>query len=74
MKTQWLNDGSFAGLYQDKDLLVSDNDGTGSFTIPRRPIRRRLHDVERSVITRGGEYCFVPSLSALRWIADLGQS
>jgi Dyp-type peroxidase family len=72
IKSQWLNDGNFTGLDREKDLLVGDNDGTGSFTIPQRPVRRRLHGVERFVITRGGEYCFLPSLSALRWIANLG--
>lgn len=64
----------FAGLIGSarlvRDLLAGDNDGTGSFTIPQRPIRRRLHGVERFVITRGGEYCFLPSLSALRWLAN----
>ncbi len=72
IKSQWLNDGNFTGLDREKDLLVGDNDGTGDFTIPQRPIRRRLHGVERFVITRGGEYCFLPSLSALRWLATLG--
>jgi Dyp-type peroxidase family len=72
IKSQWLNDGNFTGLDQEKDLLVGDNDGTGTFTIPRRPVRRRLHGVERFVITRGGEYCFLPSLSALGWLATLG--
>ena len=70
VKSQWLNDGNFTGLDHEKDLLVGDNDGTGTFTIPQRPIRRRLHGVERFVITRGGEYCFLPSLSALRWLAN----
>lgn len=70
MKAQWLNDGHFTGLDQEKDLLTGDNDGTGIFTIPQHPIRRRLHGVERFVITRGGEYFFLPSLSALRWLAD----
>jgi Dyp-type peroxidase family len=71
VKTQWLNDGNFTGLDREKDPLVGDNDGTGDFTIPRRPVRRRLHGVERFVTTRGGEYCFLPSLSALRWLADV---
>jgi hypothetical protein len=25
----------------------------------------------RFVVTRGGEYCFMPSLSALRWLGNL---
>ncbi|MFE2488128.1 Dyp-type peroxidase [Streptomyces mirabilis] len=70
VKSQWLNDGHFTGLDQEKDLLTGNNDGTGIFTIPQHPIRRRLHGVERFVITRGGEYFFLPSLSALRWLAD----
>jgi Dyp-type peroxidase family len=72
IKSQWLNDGNFTGLDQEKDLLTGANDGTGSFTIPQRPIRRRLHGVERFVITRGGEYCFLPGISALRWLANPG--
>ncbi|MFG2847000.1 Dyp-type peroxidase [Kitasatospora sp. NPDC048296] len=72
VKSQWLNDGNFAGLDREKDLLTGANDGTGIFTIPQRPIRRRLHGVERFVITRGGEYFFLPSIGALRWLAGLG--
>ena len=43
VKTQWLNDGIFIGAPHEKDPLVGPNDGTSSFTIPQRPIRRRLH-------------------------------
>ena len=45
VKTQWLNDGIFIGAPAEKDPLVGPNDGTGSFTIPQRPIRRRLQDL-----------------------------
>jgi hypothetical protein len=41
------------------------------FTIPQRPIRRRLQDLPPFVITRGGEYCFAPGMRALRWLAEL---
>jgi hypothetical protein len=44
---------------------------TGIFTIPQRPIRRRLQSLPPFVITRGGEYCFAPGLRALRWLAEL---
>jgi hypothetical protein len=53
------------------DPLVGPRDGTGTFTIPRLPIRRRLPDIPPFVITRGGEYCFAPGLRGLRWLADL---
>ena len=42
VKTQWLNDGIFIGAPAEKDPLVGANDGAGTFTIPQRPIRRRL--------------------------------
>ena len=71
VKTQWLNDGIFIGAPAERDPLVGPNDGSGTFTIPDRPIRRRLRDVPPFVITRGGEYCFAPGLRGLRWLAEL---
>ncbi len=71
VKTQWLNDGIFIGAPEEMDPLVGPNDGSGSFTIPQRPIRRRLQDLPPFVVTRGGEYCFAPGLQAMRWLADL---
>jgi Dyp-type peroxidase family len=71
VKTQWLNDGIFIGAPLESDPLVGPHHGPGSFTIPQRPIRRKLQDLPPFVITRGGEYCFAPSLSALRWLAEL---
>ncbi|MER5327058.1 hypothetical protein [Streptosporangium roseum] len=71
LKTQWANDGDFVGLGIEKDPLVGDNDATGTFTIPRRPIRRRLQQLPRFTITKGGEYLFMPGLRALNWLAEL---
>ena len=71
VKTQWLNDGIFIGAPAEKDPIVGPNDGSGAFTIPQRPIRRRLTGLPPFVVTRGGEYCFAPGLRALRWLAEL---
>jgi Dyp-type peroxidase family len=71
VKTQWLNDGIFIGAPPEKDPLVGPNDGSDTFTIPGKPIRRRLHELPPFVVTRGGEYCFAPGLRALRWLAEL---
>ena len=71
VKTQWLNDGIFIGAPAEKDPLVGPNDGSGMFTIPQRPIRRRLQSLPPFVVTRGGEYCFAPGLGGLGWLADL---
>jgi Dyp-type peroxidase family len=71
VKTQWINDGIFIGAPEEKDPLVGSADGEGRFTIPLRPIRRRLQGLPPLVVTRGGEYCFVPGLRALAWLAAL---
>jgi Dyp-type peroxidase family len=71
VKSQWQNDGNFVGLDDENDPIAGANDGSGTFTIPRRPVRRRLHGIPRFVTTKGGEYCFLPSIRALQWLADL---
>jgi Dyp-type peroxidase family len=71
VKTQWLNDGIFIGAPLEKDPLVGPNDESSGFTIPRRPIRRKLQNLPPFVVTRGGEYFFAPGLKAMRWLAEL---
>ncbi|RKQ93038.1 Dyp-type peroxidase family [Solirubrobacter pauli] len=70
VKTQWLNDGVFIGAPEERDPLTGPNQGWERFTIPHRPIRRRLDALPPFVVTRGGEYCFVPGLRALHWLAE----
>src|SRR4051812_7104062 len=71
VKTQWLNDGIFIGAPLGPDPLVEPPHEPPAFPTPHRPIRRRLQALPPFVVTRGGEYCFAPSLSALRWLAEL---
>ena len=70
-QSEWMNDGVFFGAGDAKDPIIGSNDGPGDFTIPQRPIRRRLRALPRFVVTRGGEYCFMPGLNALRWLGEL---
>jgi deferrochelatase/peroxidase EfeB len=71
VKSLWQNDGDFASLADEKDPIAGANDGSGKFTIPQRPVRGRLPDIPRFVSTKGGEYCFLPSIRALHWLAEL---
>ena len=71
IQSQWITDGNFISHGTEQDPLIGNNDGEGVFTIPRAPVRRRLKGLPRFVSVRGGEYCFMPGLRALRWIADL---
>ena len=69
VQSQWVTDGNFISHGTEQDPLIGNNEGDGVFTIPRAPVRRRLHGLPRFVFVRGGEYCFMPGLRALRWIA-----
>lgn len=70
----WANDGGFAGLKQTKDPIIGDNSSADSmFLIPvegsRKPVV--LRGFPRLVTTRGGAYCFLPSVTALKYLAAL---
>lgn len=61
--------GVFFGAGNQKEPLVGSNDGPHEFTIPRLPLRRRLTSLPRFIVTRSGEYCFMPGAErpALAW-------
>ena len=67
----WLNNPKFNGLYNDKDPLLGDNDGSGQMTIQRQPVRQRLTNLPRFVSVKGGGYFFLPSISALCFLAQI---
>ena len=69
VQSQWINDGVFFGAGTDKDPVAGSSEI--NFTLPRKPVRRRLQRIPKFVVTRGGEYCFMPGLRALRWLAEL---
>ena len=70
VQSEWINDGVFFGAGGDKDPIIGSNGGPASFTVPRKPVRRRCVGLPQFVVTRGGEYCFMPGLRALRWLAE----
>ncbi len=72
VQSEWINNSAFFGGTSERDPIAGAADGDGTFPIPHRPMRRVLGALPRFVITRGGEYCFLPSLSALRWLGNLG--
>lgn len=72
VQSDWINKGQFFdGPTGDKDPIVGANDGSGGFTLPQLPIRRRMQGLPAFVVTRGGEYFFAPGLRALNWLAAL---
>jgi Dyp-type peroxidase family len=71
LQREWINNGNFMSLGDERDPNVGLQEDGATFTIPREPVRRRIHGIETFNVLRGGEYFFMPSLSALRWIANL---
>jgi hypothetical protein len=58
-------------LGRDRDPQVGLQEEGATFTIPRDPVRRRVHGIQTFNVVRGGEYLFMPSVSALKWLAEL---
>jgi Dyp-type peroxidase family len=71
LQREWINNGNFMSLGEERDPNVGLQEEGATFTIPRKPVRRRIHGIETFNVLRGGEYFFLPSLSALRWIVEL---
>ena len=70
LQQEWINNGNFMSLGDERDPNVGLQEDGATFTIPQEPVRRRIHGIETFNVLRGGEYFFMPSLSALRWLAD----
>jgi Dyp-type peroxidase family len=69
VQIQWLNDGNIFHLGHDRDFLMGDPTGTGKMTVQGDP-PFFLGPQRNYVITRGGEYMFVPGLRALAAVAE----
>ena len=69
----WTNSGEFAGLdAQDVDPLSGEPREGSRFRIPQTSgLSKRISDLPRFTTLRGGGYFFIPSMTALRYIADL---
>jgi hypothetical protein len=67
------NYGDDFGLGEDRDPVIGNNRGSGRFVIPG-DIRRReepfiCSGLPSFVTVKGGDYFFIPSLTALRLLA-----
>jgi deferrochelatase/peroxidase EfeB len=71
LQREWINSGNFTGLGEERDPIVGLQQEGATFSIPKHPVRRRVHGIQSFNVLRGGEYFFMPSLSALKWLADL---
>jgi deferrochelatase/peroxidase EfeB len=71
LQQEWINDGNFIGAGNEHDPIIGLQEEVATFTIPKEPVRRRIHGIETFNVLRGGEYFFMPSIGALNWLANL---
>jgi Dyp-type peroxidase family len=70
LQQEWINDGNFVGVGDERDPIIGLQQEGAVFTIPHEPVRRRVHSIETFNVLRGGEYFFMPSISGLNWLAN----
>jgi hypothetical protein len=71
--TNWANGRLFtAGLDPNEQapLIGGCPDRSGNFSIPQPQGPVVLNGFSRFVTTRGGAYCFLPSITGIRYLAD----
>ena len=75
MQSQWVNHGNEFQLGGDKDPIIGNHHPGGKVVIPGKATKQQVtppficRGLEPFVRTRGGDYFFLPSLTALRHIA-----
>ncbi|MBT2493713.1 peroxidase [Streptomyces sp. ISL-96] len=69
LQSEWVNSGNFMGLGKEKDPMISLQDKGAYFTVPGTP-PRRVQGIQSFNTLLGGEYFFMPSLSAIRWLGS----
>jgi deferrochelatase/peroxidase EfeB len=69
LQQEWVNRGNFIDLGEERDPIAGLHGENSLFTIPRSPVRQRISGIETFNVMVGGEYLFLPSLSALKWLA-----
>ena len=72
IQQQWVNNGHFGGTYNDKDPLIGihpSEQPCRQMIIPQSPVRQKLTNLPNFVCLKGGGYFFLPSKSALYFLA-----
>jgi Dyp-type peroxidase family len=76
LMSDWANKGSFApGLRSSRDAIIGDNSSPDAvFLLPREGQPTvQLGGLSRFVTCRGGAYCFLPSVTAVRYLGRVAR-
>lgn len=79
VQNAWIMGTKFDALTEESDSLLGNREPiagcpfTNTFSVPQESgVRTRITDLPQFVIVRGGAYFFMPSLSAVRYLAAIG--
>jgi hypothetical protein len=75
MMAAWVNSSTFPGAAAQAGidpLLGNQNPDPGTFVYWEKGQPVTVNNLLRFVTTRGGLYCFIPSLTAIKWMAQNG--
>src|SRR5262245_29077663 len=67
----WINDPNFHELGNERDPLIGNQDGSFDFTMPKRPIKKKITGLPAFTTVKGGAYFFLPGMKALTYLATL---
>jgi Dyp-type peroxidase family len=67
----WINDANFHELGNERDPLIGNQNGTFDFTMPKRPLRKKITGMPAFTTLKGGAYFFLPGITALRYLSSL---
>ncbi len=72
LMSEWINGSSFApGIFGTTDPILGNSHPEGNtFTIPRENAKPLVISLPHLVTTRGSAYTFLPSITAIRFIAN----
>ncbi|MCI5150106.1 MAG: peroxidase, partial [Candidatus Electrothrix sp. MAN1_4] len=70
IREQWINKGDFAGLLTEEKDPIAGANVDGQFTLPGASGSPFLFGLSQFVTTRGGGYFLMPSITALRGLAN----
>lgn len=68
----WINNPVFGGLNGEVDPIIGNmGKGDAIMTVQADPLRTRVHNMRSFTTVRGGAYFFLPSMTALRYLASI---
>lgn len=71
LQREWVNNGNFVGLKNERDPMIGLNEGKGTFTMPGDPLPKRFIGMPTFNTLKGGMYLFMPGINAIKWMSGV---